>query len=123
MVSLERLSNSSDEAGEDMPLRVEVAETSRKIFGTMPLLLSPTQERGDGTPSRGCPGEELDVEMADADLERFDLQGVLGALQGLKEEISGMPDKERRKATARVALGLAYGLDSNSQLEASKEPV
>ena len=132
-VSLERLSDSSDEAGQDMPSRVEIAETSRKIFGTMPLLLSPTEERGDGalyamsalggTPSQGYPGEELDVEMADADLERFDLQGVLGALQGLKEEIAGMPDKEKRKAAARVALGLAYGLDSNSHPGVGEELV
>jgi hypothetical protein len=128
-VSLERLSNSSDGAGEDMPSRVEIAETSRQIFGTMPLALSPAQERGhlhamnalDGTPSRGYPGDDLDVEMADADLECFDLQNVLGALQGLKEEIAGMPDKERRKAAARVALGVAYGLDSNP--EASEELV
>ena len=119
--------NSSDEVGEDMPSRVEIAETSRRIFGTVPLSLSPAQERATsalgGTPSRGHPGEELDVEMTDADLECFDLQNVLGALQGLKEEIAGMPDKERRKAAARVALGLAYGLDSNSHPEASEELV
>lgn len=41
------------------------------------------------------------------DLEKFSLQDVLGALQELKEEIAGMSnDKARRKAAARVALGL-----------------
>ena len=128
-VNLERLSNGSD----DMPSQAEIVETSRKIFGTIPLSLSPAQERKDGSPhalnalgglpSRSYPGEEFDVEMTDADFERFDLQGVLGALQGLKEEIAGMPDKERRKAAAKVALGLAYGLDSNSHSEASEELV
>ncbi|KAI9573625.1 hypothetical protein HD554DRAFT_908662 [Boletus coccyginus] len=130
LVDLERLSNGSDE---DMPSQAEIVETSRKIFSTIPLSLSPAQERNDGSlhalnalgglPSRGNPSEEFDVEMTDVNLERFDLQSVLGALQGLKEEIAGMPDKERRKAAARVALGLAYGLDSNLHSEASEEPV
>ncbi|KAG8214569.1 hypothetical protein J3R82DRAFT_9632 [Butyriboletus roseoflavus] len=130
---LERLSNNSDEAGGDMPSRLEIAETSRKIFGTMPLSPTPARERGDaslqvlstlgGVPSQSCAGEELDVEMTDVNLERLDLQSVLGALQGLKEEIAGMPDKERRKAAARVALGLAYGLDSNLHSAANEELV
>ncbi|KAF8133760.1 hypothetical protein EV363DRAFT_1161527 [Boletus edulis] len=131
-ISFERLSNSSDQADKDMPSHAEIAETSRRIFGAIPLSLSPTQERGDGSvhvtalggvPSQGHPGQELDVEMMDADLERFDLQSVFGALQGLKEEIAGMPDKERRKAAARVALGLAYGLGGNPHSEASEESV
>lgn len=123
-VNLEQLSNGSDMESEDMPSRVEIGETSRKIFGTMPLSLSPAQERGDRSfqalnapGSQNCPGEELDVEMTDATLEHFDLQGVLGVLQGLKEEIAGMPDKERRKAAATVALGLAYGLNPHSEAE------
>ncbi|KAH0832034.1 hypothetical protein J3R83DRAFT_12940 [Lanmaoa asiatica] len=132
-VNLERLSTSSDEEGEDMPSQLEITETSRRIFGIMPHSLSAAQEGGDGSlqaltalggaPSQSYPGEQLDVEMMDANLERFDLQSVLGALQGLKEEIAEMPDKERRKAAARVALGLAYGLDSNPHSEASEELV
>lgn len=132
-VVLERLSNNSDKEAEDMPSRLEIAETSRRIFGIMPASHSPAQERGDGTlqaltafggvPSQSYPGEELDVEMTDINLERFDLQSVLGSLQGLKEEIAGMPDKERRRAAARVALGLAYGLDSNLHSAASEELV
>ena len=131
-MNAEQLSNSSDADG-DMPSRLEIAETSRRIFGAVPVSLSPAQERGDGSlhqptdlggaPTGGLPGEELDVEMADADLERFDLQSVLGALQGLKEEIAGMPDKERRKAAARVALGLAYGLGGDPHPEVNEEHV
>ncbi|KAG9315808.1 hypothetical protein JVU11DRAFT_3457 [Chiua virens] len=113
-VNLERSSNSSDKEDEDMPSRAEIADTSRKIFGAMPLSQSPVPERGDE-----ALGGEPDIDMPDADLERFDLQRVLGALQGLKEEIGGMPDKERRKAAARVALGLAYGLADDPDSEAS----
>ncbi|KAF8555714.1 hypothetical protein OG21DRAFT_1438316 [Imleria badia] len=126
-IILERVSNSGDEVDEVMPSRLEIAETSRRIFGTIPLSISPAQERGDtvavGAPSQDHPGQELDIEMMDADLERFDLQRVLGALQGLKEDIAGMPDKERRKAAAKVALGLAYGLDGNPHAEVSEELV
>lgn len=120
-VYLGPFSNRSDMEDEDMPSQTEIAETSRKIFGSTPLALSPTRERGHGsfqapTALGGAhPGEEPDVEMTDSDLERFDLQGVLGALQVLKEEIAGMPDEERRKAAARVALGLAYGLSPHSE--------
>ena len=47
----------------------------------------------------------------DFDFDTFDLSRVLSALQGMKEEISGITDEsERRKAAARVALGLVYGL-------------
>jgi len=42
----------------------------------------------------------------------FDLSRVLNALQTMKEEISGMDDEDaRRKAAARAALGLVYGLE------------
>lgn len=41
----------------------------------------------------------------------FDLTSVLGSLEAMREEISGITDmEERRKAAARVALGLAMGL-------------
>ena len=46
----------------------------------------------------------------DFEFGAFDLSRVLGAVQAMKEEISGMTDEgERRKAAARVALGLVYG--------------
>jgi hypothetical protein len=113
-----------DDDDDDIPSKAEIAETSRTIFGPFPLSLSPMEEQGSqslqthtavspivsaGTP-QGVPDEELDPEMTDADPGQFDLQSVLGALQGLKEEIAGMPDNERRRAAARVALGLVYGL-------------
>jgi len=127
-VYLERSFTSGDGESEDMPTRAEIEQTSLKIFGHMPSSLSSTHERGKqpqavlgDTQSQGCPAEEVDVEMTDVDLERFDLQNVLGVLQGLKEEIAGMPDKDRRKAAARVALGLAYGFGSDLHPEVTDQ--
>ena len=64
----------------------------------------------------------LDDDSFDADddddyeLGAFDLSRVLGALQGMKEEIAGMQDEdERRRAAARVALGLVYGLQKEDE--------
>ena len=54
----------------------------------------------------------------DFELGAFDLSRVLSALQGMKEEIAGMSDEdERRKAAARVALGLVYGLRKEDERE------
>lgn len=58
----------------------------------------------------------------DFELGAFDLSRVLGALQGMKEEIAGMTDEnERRKAAARVALGLVYGLRKEDERERGPE--
>ncbi|KIJ64622.1 hypothetical protein HYDPIDRAFT_187936 [Hydnomerulius pinastri MD-312] len=120
------------EDDEDLPSKAEIAATSHRIFGSQPLSISPTQGRSSqslqthAAPStvatetaqiatQGGPDkEDFGAKATDEDLERFDLQSMLGALQGLKEDIAGMPDKERRKAAARVALGLVYGLDKKT---------
>ncbi|KAG9103817.1 hypothetical protein FRC06_007795 [Ceratobasidium sp. 370] len=52
-------------------------------------------------------GQSLDHDAP----EGFDLTSVLGSLEAMRTEISGITDmEERRKAAARVALGLAMGL-------------
>lgn len=57
-----------------------------------------------------------DTDEDDFELGAFDMSRVLGALQNMKEEISGMEDEEeRRKAAARVALGLVYGLQKEDE--------
>ncbi|KAI6027511.1 hypothetical protein BKA83DRAFT_4230056, partial [Pisolithus microcarpus] len=90
----------NEDSDVELPSKVEIAETSRRIFGTAPQF-----QLIDGKPVA-----EKTKTLA---LGRFDLQGILNALQGLKEEIGGMADdKQRRKAAARVALGLVYGLDA-----------
>ena len=49
----------------------------------------------------------------DYEMAPFDLSRVMSALQGMKEEIAGMENEdERRKAAAKVALGLVYGLEA-----------
>ncbi|KAI0662215.1 hypothetical protein C8Q70DRAFT_875036, partial [Cubamyces menziesii] len=59
----------------------------------------------------------LDSEEGDEDhsFASFDLSRVFSALQGMKAEIAGMEnEEERRRAAARVALGLVYGLNAQS---------
>ncbi|KAI0693430.1 hypothetical protein C8T65DRAFT_667998 [Cerioporus squamosus] len=62
----------------------------------------------------------LNSEEGDADesFAAFDLSRVFSALQGMKEEIAGMENEdERRRAAARVALGLVYGLGAGDKSE------
>lgn len=92
---------SADE--EELPSHKEVEETSKRIFGsTFPSETSPSNQ----------PFENLDHD--EPEFSEFDLSRVFSALQGMKDEISGIGDDEaRRKAAARVALGLVYGLQSD----------
>ncbi|KAL4073094.1 hypothetical protein V8B97DRAFT_179148 [Scleroderma yunnanense] len=111
----------NEDEDEEQPTTAEIAETSRRIFGSVPLTASPTVDRSTVSLLRATlPSEDDHFEAlmkecdegAHPDLGRFDLQEMLSALQELKEEIAGMSDdKARRKAAARVALGFAYGLD------------
>lgn len=59
---------------------------------------------------------DLSLDSEDGDepsFAPFDLSRVFSALQGMKAEIAGMEDEdERRRAAARVALGLVYGLEA-----------
>ncbi|KAI6114192.1 hypothetical protein F5141DRAFT_1002006 [Pisolithus sp. B1] len=128
------IETSEDEDGDknedsdiELPSKAEIAETSRRIFGTAPFTTSPT-DTGPATAEYQSTRtsllsaednsftslmEKCGGDNEDADLGKFDLQGILNSLQGLKEEIAGMADdKERRKAAARVTLGLVYGLDA-----------
>ncbi|KAF9450566.1 hypothetical protein P691DRAFT_798012 [Macrolepiota fuliginosa MF-IS2] len=106
----------SDDEGEDLPTREEILETSSRIFG-MRGELRPTedpQKTDSAEPYIKLGDSEAELEDADEyDMAPFDLSRVLGALQQMKEEISGMESEdERRKAAARVALGLVYGLEA-----------
>jgi hypothetical protein len=101
----------------DLPSEAEIQATSTRIFGS--ALLSPTSAKRT-SPARPAqtvphkpssasshPGDDDDYEV-----ENFDLSRVLGALQNIKQEISGMEDEdERRRAAARAALGVVYGLE------------
>lgn len=79
---------------DEMPTTEEIMLASQRIFGQ-----SMASREGDE-------GEE-DGEFGD-----FDLGSLMGALASMKEEIAGITDEEeKRKAAARVALGLVWGLE------------
>lgn len=134
----------------DLPSRTEIAETSRRIFGAASLdvpsrasarrspsaratsLPAPAAAESSGeaqspqavfrTPDDDSFASFAEEDDDDFELGAFDLSRVLGALQGMKEEIAGMTDEdERRKAAARVALGLVYGLRKEDERERGME--
>ncbi|KAJ3753791.1 hypothetical protein EV360DRAFT_96877 [Lentinula raphanica] len=96
--------NSEDDSDEGLPSQTEIRATAHRIFGPLP------------SSSSSLPNlESLDVEEGhtefDDDMD-FDLTHMVSAIQGMKAEISGIENMdERKKAAARVALGLVYGLD------------
>lgn len=79
-----------DDLDDELPTEAEVLQARTRIFGST-------------APTREAPSHE-GLE------DQFDLNAALGALQSMREEISNLPDKERRQAAARVALGLLKGL-------------
>ncbi|EIW81011.1 hypothetical protein CONPUDRAFT_165241 [Coniophora puteana RWD-64-598 SS2] len=110
-----------DGEDEDLPSQAEIAQTAQRIFGRDAGQLQSTKSPSTNITASGtsdvfkarspATSDATDSDAAPAELEAFDLQSVFGALQGLKEEISLMPDDaERRRAAARVALGLVYGM-------------
>jgi hypothetical protein len=96
--------NDENGDGDDgLPSQAEIQEMSQKIFGKSKLAASPGKEVGPGI---------TDSVDEDYEMGSFDLTKVLGALKGMKEEISMIENEdERRKAAAKVALGLVYGLE------------
>ena len=95
------------------PTDQEILVTSHRIFG--PLLPS---QRASSSKSGWMDGDGGDGEGEDEDEKNplgdveFDLSRIMGSLQGLKEEISGIENEEaKRKMAARVAMGLLYGLE------------
>lgn len=100
-----------EDVDSELPSQSEVREASERIFrGSAPA------ESG-ASPGLFSQGEDEEGSASSA----FDLSHVLSALQGMKEEIAAIPDeRERRKAAAKVALGLVYGLeDTNDELDFS----
>ena len=113
----------------DIPSQDEIQATSRRLFGSpsphpptpasvskqqQPLLATDISDIGASpAPSTTTLGDDDDSEFA-----QFDLSRVFSALQVMKEEISEMSDDaERRRAAARVALGLVYGLQRDEDVD------
>ncbi|KXN82863.1 hypothetical protein AN958_02137 [Leucoagaricus sp. SymC.cos] len=101
---------------EELPTRDEIFETSSRIFGKGGKVSSTGDSQDSqrsGNRGRTGDGETQPDGDDEYDIAPFDLSKVLDALQQMKEEISGMENEdERRKAAARVALGLVYGLET-----------
>ncbi|KAF8158904.1 hypothetical protein K438DRAFT_2025967 [Mycena galopus ATCC 62051] len=92
-----------DAVDEDLPTDAEIEAMSSRIFGEPMRSTAGVETKGQG-------GEEDEYDMAS-----FDLSRVMSALEGMKAEIASMEDEgERRKAAARVALGLVYGLEADA---------
>ncbi|KZP33400.1 hypothetical protein FIBSPDRAFT_1035984 [Athelia psychrophila] len=113
---------------EGLPSEDEIRATSARIFGSSlsPSLLPPQALPPTGAPRATSPPQATptaasfptsatffpESEDEEYDMGEFDLSRVLNALQAMKEEISGMGDEDaRRKAAARAAMGLVYGLE------------
>ncbi|KII90545.1 hypothetical protein PLICRDRAFT_157752 [Plicaturopsis crispa FD-325 SS-3] len=115
-----------EEGDSDLPSRAEIDAATQRIFGTQ----SPTSSTQTNLPASASAtptaftfasadssfalGDHSDGDRDDDDFDigAFDLGRVLGALQGMKDEIAGISDERlRRRAAARVALGLVYGLE------------
>ena len=95
-----------DGEDDDLPTKEEIRETSAKIFGSVPFSLEKKKEMGIVTDGNGVSPEGGTLGQED-----FDLSQVMSALEQFKSDISGIDnDEERRKAAAKVALGLVYGL-------------
>ena len=101
----DRDQSGDDDQGEgedetDQPTRDEIRATSARIFGAAVLTSIDSAEMS------------LPEDASSYDLASLDLSKVVSTLNGMKAEIAGMPDeKEKRRAAARVALGLVYGLE------------
>ncbi|KAF5369546.1 hypothetical protein D9758_002780 [Tetrapyrgos nigripes] len=85
--------NDPEEEDEGLPTQDEIRQSAQRIFGS----------------------ESLAEDVDEYEMAPFDLSNMLNALQGMKAEIAGIEDAdERRKAAAKVALGLVYGLERES---------
>lgn len=88
---------------DDLPTKEEIRETSAKIFGT-----TKGEEEIRATVAGGSETES----HGDDIVPGIDLSQVMSTLEQIKMDIAEMDDEEeRRKAAARVTLGLLYGLD------------
>lgn len=116
--------------GEDteLPSQDEIQATTRRLFGSLPShpptstsvssqqplpTTNPSDLGASPAPSTTTLGDDDESEFS-----QFDLSRVFSALQVMKEEISEITDdSERRKAAARVALGLVYGLQRDEDAD------
>ncbi|EJC98069.1 uncharacterized protein FOMMEDRAFT_143534 [Fomitiporia mediterranea MF3/22] len=124
-------SSLNEDLDSELPSTDDIHAAATRIFGPLPAhaarpdafaVLSdsatpseesrpaPPESAGDPHTGTGRSGPELDM-----DEPAFDLTGILGALDAMKDEISRIPDmRTRRRAAAKAALGFVYGLEETS---------
>ncbi|KZT53949.1 hypothetical protein CALCODRAFT_485956 [Calocera cornea HHB12733] len=117
------LGEEEDGAGDDgLPSQAEIVQAHLRIFGPPPpppprAAPGPSPASAPGSRSRSRSRSTPGPQPEDHEHEHeFDLSTALGALQSMRDEIRGMTDeRERRRAAARVALGLVHGLGLDEQ--------
>jgi len=110
----EKAETAGEDVDEDLPTDAEIEAMSSRIFGE-PMRSKP----GVDSKAHGLRADTVPVDAKDDseeyDMASFDLSRVMSALEGMKAEIASMSDEgERRKAAAKVALGLVYGLEADA---------
>ena len=115
----------------DFPSQDEIEAATRRIFGSASSPHPPTSASGSllqhqylsatnisGLSASPAPSTSTLGDDDDFGIPRFDLSRVFSTLQVMKDEISEMTDdEERRRAAARVALGLVYGLERDEDTD------
>ena len=111
----------------ELPSQDEIQATTLRLFGPSSSHL-PTSTPGPKQHLSTTNVSSLDASPApstatlgdddDSEFSQFDLSRVFSALQVMKEEVSEITDDaERRRAAARIALGLVYGLQRDEDVE------
>ncbi|EIN12636.1 hypothetical protein PUNSTDRAFT_124399 [Punctularia strigosozonata HHB-11173 SS5] len=125
--SARRTSASANVPSAESPSKTTTFSTSVIPTWTPPARPDPSSPR-ERKIFRGVFGEDGEdgsiqrTESESSEAGAFDLNRVFSALQGMKEEIGMMDDEdERRRAAARVALGLVYGLEREGVRDAQEE--
>jgi len=119
-----------DSEDDGLPTEEEIRATSARIFGTVARTRvvdahAPTSEQNglfhdissSSSSTASVLSEPHDGNSEDEyDAAPFDLSRVLTALEEMKAEVAGIEDEgEKRKAAARVALGLVHGLEGDNR--------
>ncbi|KAJ7695642.1 hypothetical protein B0H17DRAFT_1054969 [Mycena rosella] len=117
-VEEEKVEPARDEDDEDLPNDAEIEAMSSRIFGG-PVRSKTVAESKSHAPIPDAVPLDADTGLDEEyDMAPFDLSRVMSALEGMKAEIASMEDEgERRKAAAKVALGLVYGLEADAGIE------
>lgn len=97
--SLDDGDHDGDHDDDNLPTKGEIQKTSAQIFGKVSSV------------TKWVPTTEAEDLEGDDSEPPYDISQVMDTLQQFKTDISGMDnEEERRKAAAKVVLGLLYGL-------------